>query len=120
MTGGSVSDRTGGSAGSERTSRRLALWGVGLAAVVAVLIVFSAVIFAVAYARGGSDAISDNWVGFLGAVAILGGLPTSLTAFALAIAARVRHQQWAWLWLPLSVFPALFAFVVLGEVFWWE
>jgi hypothetical protein len=28
--------------------------------------------------------------------------------------------RWVLPWLPLSLFPALFAFVVLGELFWWE
>lgn len=56
----------------------------------------------------------------LGAVSLIGGLLASLTAFALAVVAKVKHERWTLLWFPLSVFPALFAFVVLGEVFWWE
>lgn len=85
-----------------------------------VLLVLSGAVFALAYARGGSGGISDNWVGLLGAVALLGGLLVSLAAFVLAIPARVKHEQWAWLWLPLFVFPALLIFIVLGELFWWE
>jgi hypothetical protein len=77
-------------------------------------------IFAVAYAIGGSGATEDNWVGFLGAVSLLGGLLASLAAFALAVVAKVKHERWALLWLPLSVFPALLAFLLLGEAFWWE
>lgn len=99
---------------------RLAGWAVGLAAAVAVAIATSFAIFAVAYAIGGSGAIEDNWVGFLFGVSLLGGLPASLAAFALAVVVRVKHERWAPLWLPLSVFPALLAFLVLGEVFWWE
>jgi hypothetical protein len=33
---------------------------------------------------------------------------------------KVEHEPWTLLWLPLSVFPALAAFLVLGEAFWWE
>lgn len=120
MTGDPISGRTRVWAGAAHASSRLARLAVGLAAAVAVLIVFSSAILTVAYASGGSDAISDNWVGFLGAVALLGGLFASFVAFVLAIAARVKHEQWRWLWLPLLVFPALLAFVVLGEALWWE
>jgi hypothetical protein len=87
---------------------------------VVITIAVSYTIFAVAYAIGGSDAIEDTWVGFLGVVALLGGLLASLAAFALAVVAKVKHERWTLLWLPLSVFPALLAFLVLGEAFWWE
>lgn len=97
-----------------------ARWAVGLAAVVAVVVAVSYTIVAVAYAVGGDKAISDNWVGFLGAFAILGGLATSLVAFVLAIVAKVKHERWALLWLPLCLFPALLVVVVLAETFWLE
>jgi uncharacterized Tic20 family protein len=99
---------------------RLGRPAVGLAAAVAVAIAMSFLIFAVAYAIGGSGATEDNWVGFLGVVSLLGGLLASLAAFTLAVVAKVKHERWALLWLPLSVFPALLAFLVLGEAFWWE
>jgi protein-S-isoprenylcysteine O-methyltransferase Ste14 len=89
-------------------------------ATVAVAILASAAIFAVAYAVGGCSATEDNWVGFLGVVSLLGGLVASLAAFALALAAKIEHEQRALLWLPFSLFPALLAFVVLGELLWWE
>jgi len=95
-------------------------WAVGLAVAAAVAIATSFGIFAVAYAIGGSGATEDNWVGFLVAVSLLGASLVSLAAFALAIVAKVKHERWAPLWLPLSVFPALLAFVVLGEALWWE
>ena len=95
-------------------------WAVGLAAAAALAIATSFAIFAVAYAIGGSGATEDNWVGFLVMVSLLGGLLASLAAFALAVVAKVKHERWALLWLPLSVFPALLAFVVLGEALWWE
>ena len=99
---------------------RLARWAVGLAAVVALAIAMSLALFAAAYAIGDSSSTEDNWVGFLGGVSLLGGLPASLVAFALAVAARTKHERWALLWSPLFLFPALLAFLVLGEAFWWE
>ena len=102
------------------TSSRLTSWAVGIAAVVLALDVLSGAIFAVAYAREGSAGISDNWVGFLGAVALLGGLLVSPFAFVMAITAKIKHEKWAWLWLPLFLFPALLAFVVVGDVIWWQ
>lgn len=99
---------------------RLARWSVALAIAVVVVITVSYVIFGLAYAIGGVGATQDNWVGFLGAMALLGGLLVSVAAFGLAIAAKLNHESRGLLWLPLSVFPALLAFVVLGELFWWE
>lgn len=99
---------------------RLAGWAVRLAAAVVVAIAVSYAILAVAYAVGGSRATEDNWVGFLAAVSLLGGLLASLAAFALAVVAKLKHEWWALLWLPLSVFPALLAVVVLAEAFWLE
>jgi len=98
----------------------MARWAVGLAAAVAVVVVVSYTIFAVAYAVGGDAAISDTWVGSLGAFAILGGLVASFAALVLAVVAKVKHERWALLWLPLSLFPVLFAVVVLAELFWLE
>ncbi|MDF2695590.1 MAG: hypothetical protein K0S65_3973 [Labilithrix sp.] len=73
----------------------------------AVAIATSAVILAVAYAIGGSGATENNWVGFRRFLR------------SLAVAARVRQERWALLWLPPSMLPALLAFLVLGEAFWW-
>ena len=108
------------SVGPAHAHSRLARWAVGLAAAVVVAIAVSFAIFAVAHAIGGSGATEDNWVGFLLAVSLLGGLLASFAAFALAVVATIKHERWALLWLPLSVFPALLAFLVLGEGFWWE
>lgn len=99
---------------------RLARWAVRIAAVVAVALLVSIAIFAVAYGVGGWGAIDDTWVGFVVAVSLLGGLLASLVAFALAVTSKVKHEWWAMLWLPLSLFPALLAFLTLGELFWWE
>ena len=87
---------------------------------VAVAIGGAATIFGIPYAVGGAEATADNWVGAIASVALLAGLPASFAAFAMAVAARIRHERWVLLWLPLSVFPALVAFLALGEAFWWE
>jgi hypothetical protein len=107
-------------AGRDRVHTRLARRGVGIAVAVAIAILVSAAILAVAYALGGPAATEDNWVGFFGAVSLLGGAVASLAAFALALAAKIKHEQWALLWLPLLLFPVLLTFLVLGELFWWE
>ena len=120
MTVTPVPGRAPISVGSAHEHGRLARWAVGLAAVVVVAITTSSAIFAVAYAIGGSGATEDNWVGFLVMVLLLGGLLASFAAFALAVVAKVKRERWALLWLPLSVLPALLAFLVLGEAFWWE
>jgi hypothetical protein len=99
---------------------RLARWAVRISAVVAAALVVSFAIFAVAYGIGGWGAIDDTWVGFVVAVSLLGGLLASLVAFTLAVTSKVKHERWAMLWLPLSLFPAILAFLVLGELFWWE
>jgi len=93
---------------------------VGLAGTVVAVVTASYTIFGVAYVVGGSEEISDNWVGLLGAVALIGGLSVSLVAFALAVVAKVRHERWMLLWLPLSVFPVLLVVVTLAEMFWIE
>ena len=105
--------------GREPGHTRSARWAVGIAAAVAVVILVSAAIFAVAYAVGARRHRGQR-VGFLGAVSLLGGMVASLTALALALAAKIKHERWALLWLPLSLFPALFVFLVLGELFWWD
>jgi len=98
----------------------LARWAVVLAAAVVVVLVVAYAIFGVAWAIGGEDAVSDNFVGYLAGFALLGGLLASLIAFVLAIVARIKHERWTLLWLPLSVFPAMLAIVVLVETIWME
>ena len=91
-----------------------------IAAIVAVAILASFAIFAVAYAVAGWRAIDDTWVGLIVVVSLLGGLAASLLAFVLAVVAKVNYERWRLLWLPLLLFPAILAFLVLGELFWWE
>jgi hypothetical protein len=99
---------------------RLARWSIWLAAAVAIVVPVVYVIFGVAYAVGGDDAISDTFIGYLAGIALFGGLATSLLAFVMAVAAKIHHEVRALLWLPLAVFPVLFALVVLAEAFWME
>ena len=120
MTGAPVPGRAPISVGPAHAHGSLARWAVGLTAAVVVAIAASFAILAVAYAIGGSAATEDNWVGFLAMVSLLGELLASLAAFALAVVAKAKHERWPLLGLPLSVFPGLLAFLVLGEAFWWE
>ena len=106
--------------GHAHADGRQARWAVWLAAAVVAVVALAAAVFGVAYAVGGVEATEDNWVGLLAAAGLLGGLAVSLVAFTLAVLARVSHERHTLMWLPLSVFPALFGFVVLGELFWWE
>lgn len=108
------------SMGGAQAHTHLARWAVGLASLVSVVMAVSYAIFAVAYAVGGLGATEDNWVGFVGAASLLGGLVASLTSFVMAVATRVRHERWSLLWLPLALFPTLLSVVVLAEVFWLE
>lgn len=95
----------------------LARWAVALAAGVVAVDVLAYSIFGVAYAVNGDQGISDNWVGMLGAVALLGGLAVSLAAFLMALAARIGQARHRLLWLPLAVFPVLLVGTALLEVF---
>ena len=108
------------STGSARSSTGLARWAVRLAAAAPVAIGTALVLFGAADAIGGPDATSDNWVGVLVGVGLLAGLLAAVVGFALGVVATPKHEPRWGLWLPLSVFPAVLAFFVLGEAFWWE
>lgn len=109
-----------GPAGPPGRPARPARVAVVLATAAGIAIVASYVILLLAWAVGGADAVEDTWVGFLGAVSLLGGMLVSLVAFVLAVVAKVRHERWKLLRLPLSFFPVLLATVVLGELFVFE
>lgn len=96
---------------------KLAFW---MAVVILAVVVLAAGIFAIAHAVGGADATSDNWVGVTTVFGVVGGLLSSIGAFALGLLAWRRHERTPLLWLPLLLFPALLTFLVLGEAFWWE
>jgi hypothetical protein len=93
---------------------------LGLALFAAILVLAVAALFAIAYAIGGEDATSDNWVGLITMLGLYGGLLSSLGAFVMAFVAWRVEEFSRTLWLPLAVFPALVAFIVLGEAYWWE
>jgi cation transporter-like permease len=99
---------------------RLARWAVRLSAVFGVASAASIAAIGIAYAVGGESAVEDTLLGAFLAIVTLTGVLGSFASFLAAIAAKVRHERWTLLWLPLSVFPALLAFLVLGEAFWWE
>lgn len=97
-----------------------ARWAVGTSVAVTAVVAASYTVFAVAYAAGGDDAVSDTWVGYLAGFALVGGLGAALIAFLLAVAAKLRHEQWRWLRLPLALFPAFAAATLIAELFWME
>ena len=88
------------------------------AATVLALVVASSV-FGLAWALSG-EAVSDTWIGGLGAVALYGGLVLSFGAFVAAIVSKARHDQGRWLLLPLALFPTLLAVALLVELVWAE
>jgi chromate transport protein ChrA len=94
-------------------ARRLA--GLALA-----VLVFAAVLFASAWAIGGEDAVSDNWVGVSVVVGFFAGLLGSFVALVAAIVAGLRREPWSRLWLPLATFPAVAVVVVLLEALVFE
>jgi hypothetical protein len=99
---------------------RFAGWAVRLSAVFGVVFAVSVAVVAIAYAGGVERAVDDTLLGWVLGIMALTGFLGSLAAFLAAIVAKVRHERGTLLWLPLSVFPALLAFLVLGEAFWWE
>ncbi|MGZ8736182.1 MAG: hypothetical protein ACXWXO_02380 [Nocardioides sp.] len=106
--------------GHAHSSDEQARWAIILSEVVLAFVALTAILFGIAYGIEGSSGVEDNWVGFIGAVAVLGGLAVSLAAFALGVLARIHDERRPLLWLPLSLFPAMATFLVLGELFWWE
>ena len=100
--------------GQRRTN---SAWAVGLAAAGLGLQVLGYAVVLIAYAVGGDDAISDNWVGAFGAVSLLGGLAALVVGFGLAAVAWTRHDRWPLLRLPLAALPAALAVIVLLELF---
>ena len=74
-------------------------------------------IFFVALAVNGEDGISDNWVGFLAAYALLGGLALALIAFLMGLFLWRRQNHHPLLWLPMYLFPTLAIVTLLVEFF---
>ncbi len=106
--------------GHAHSSDKQARWAIVLSEAVLAVVALTAALFGIAYAINGSSGFEDNWVGMTGVVAILGSLAVSLVAFTLGVLARIHDERRPLLWLPLSLFPAMATFLVLGELFWWE
>jgi hypothetical protein len=87
-----------------------------LAGLALVVLVAAAVLLVSAWAIGGENAVSDNWVGVSVVVGLFTGLIGSLVALGAAVVAGLRHEPWSRLWLPLTTFPAVAVVVVLLEV----
>ncbi len=106
-------DGSGAPSVLSRQAVRLALLGLSV-------MVAAGGLFAVAYAIGGADATSDNWVGIL--VVLLGavGFLSALAAFVQAVRGWMAGARWSVLWPALTVMPLALTFLVLGEAFWWE
>ena len=108
MNGTSPVESRGGSAAAAATARSLARLAL-------VVLVFGAALFAGAWAVGGEDAVSDNWVGMTVAVALFVGLSGSFAALVAAAIAGLMHEPWSRVWLPLATFPAVVVIVGLLE-----
>lgn len=91
-----------------------------LAAGALVVLAAAAVLFGGAWAVGGDEAVSDNWVGMTVVVGLFTGLVGSLVAFVMAIGAGLRKEPWRQLWLPLVTFPGVVLTVGLLEAFVFE
>ena len=120
MTDNSVPPQTFTKTGTAHPISGMARCAVGIATAVLILDALTAAVFIVAFTVGGSEAVSDNWVGMFVAIAMLGGFIVALVAFVLAITVKIKGGEWVRLRLPLFLFPALFTFLLLGEFFWWE
>jgi hypothetical protein len=99
---------------------RLARWAVRLSAVFGAAAATSIATLVIVYALGVESPVEDTSLGAFLAIVAFTGFLGSLGGFVAAVIAKARRERWALLWLPLCVFPALLAFLVLGEAFWWE
>jgi hypothetical protein len=95
-------------------------WAVRLSAVSGAVFGASVAAVAIAYAAGAESAVEDTLLGWVLGITASTGFLGSLAGFVAAIVAKIRRERWTLLWLPLSVFPAMLAFLVFGEAFWWE
>ena len=120
MTAAPVPGRVPVPTGHGHPPGSLARWAVRLSGGFGAAFVASAAAVGIAYAVGVESAVEDTMLGWFLVIVAFTGFFGSLAAFAAAIVAKVRHEQSTLLWLPLCVFPALLAFLVLGEAFWWE
>jgi hypothetical protein len=117
MTIGPVYDSTHVAPRPRQGPSRLAQWAVGAAWAAVGIMVIGYLVFGVALALNGPDAVEDTWVGALGAVALYGALVSALLGFVAGVVVLVSHERWRWLWVPLTVLPALVGLGLLVEGF---
>ena len=120
MALGRGSDRLAPASRHGRPLGRLVPWAVRLSVVCGAAFAVSAAAVAIAYAVGAESAVQDTRLAWCLGLLALTGFAASLAAFLAAIVAKVEHASWTEVWLPLCLFPALLAFLVLGEALWWE
>ena len=105
--------RRGPMSSAGRTAQRLATVAV-------VVLVLAAVLFGSAWAIGGEDAVSDNWVGLTVMVGFFGGLVGSFAALVTAVFAVLHDEPMPRMWLPLTTFPAVVVVTALLEAMVFE
>ena len=86
-----------------------------LAGAALVVLVLAAALFGSAWAIGGEDAVSDNWVGLTVMFGFFAGLVGSFVALAMAIFAVLHDDPVSRMWLPLGAFPVVVVVAVLLE-----
>ena len=92
----------------------------GLAGVALVVLALAAVLFGSAWAVGGEDAVSDNWVGLTVVIGFFAGLVGSFVALVTAVFAVLHAEPTSRMWLPLATFPAVVVVAVLLEALVFE
>ncbi|HEX5916522.1 MAG TPA: hypothetical protein VFY76_01655 [Nocardioides sp.] len=91
-----------------------------MAGVALVVLVLAAALFGSAWAIGGEDAVSDNWVGLTVMFGFFAGVVGSFVALATAVFAVLRGEPTSRMWLPLATFPAVVIVAVALEAFVFE
>lgn len=91
-----------------------------LAALSLMVLALAAVLFGAAWAIGGDDAVSDNWVGMTVVLGLFVGVTGAFVALVMALYAGLRREPWGTLWFPLTTFPAVVTVIVLLEAFVFE
>lgn len=91
-----------------------------LAVLSLMVLALAAALFGAAWAIGGEDAVSDNWVGMTVVLGLFAGVSGAFVAPVMALYAGLRREPWGTLWLPLATFPVVVAVVALLEAFVFE